>query len=164
MKISPFVLLLGWLLCTTPLAAQSWRTEPLSAMDRQYMAGQVDSINQLARSKLGLSLSGKIERDIPLLQQLLDRKIVGSDDVQHLQAMGIVLGELLKSKQGLLWIIYIDKLGRSRALQVPGVDDEFIFPATQISRRREVGIDVQVTAVYSELEAAVTAIREKPEL
>ena len=40
--------------------------------------------------------------------------------------------------------------------------EEFIFPATQISRRAEVGINVDVGKVYAELEQAVVDIRNKP--
>ena len=94
--------------------------------------------------------------------RLLDEKIVGREQVRELQAMGLILGEILKSEKGLSWIIYFDKYGRSRSLQVPGFDKEFIFPATQVSRKAEVGIKVQVREVYQRLEQAVVDIRNKP--
>jgi Domain of unknown function (DUF3806) len=142
--------------------AQEWRTRPISPIDQQYIAKQVDSIDSLSRRYLGRQLNGRKDNDLKILQQLLDKDIVKSDQVTELQAMGIVLGRLLKEQKGLNWVIYVDKLGRSRALQVLGVD-EFIFPATQISRRAEVGIKVNVAKVYAELEKAVVDIRTKPE-
>ena len=63
---------------------------------------------------------------------------------------------------GLLWVIYQDKYGRSRSLQVPGFDKDFIFPVTQVSRKAEVGIKVDVREIYKELQQAVIDIRNKP--
>ena len=143
--------------------AQEWRTETPSAIDRQYITDQRDAIDAIARRQLGQQLNGKKLNDLPILQQLLDKKLVKADQTRELQAMGIILGQLLKAEHGLLWVIYNDKLGRSRALQVPGIN-EFIFPATQISRRVEVGIEVTVTDIYRELEQAVTEIKNQPRL
>ena len=141
--------------------SQEWRSEPLSPIDRQYIDKQFESIDSLARSKLGRQLNGQKNNDLQVLQLLLDRNIIPKDQVAKLQAMGIVLGRLLKEQNGLNWVIYIDKVGRSRALQVLGIK-EFIFPATQISRLAEVGLKVDVSKVYAELEQAVLDIRNKP--
>ena len=150
-----------FLLLTSVAFAQEWRTENPSAMDLNYRQEQIERLNGIARLELGRSLSGQRDNDIALLQQMLDQRLVNSSDVSLLQAMGIDLGEVLKREKGLEWIIYIDKLGRSRALNVPGTD-EFIFPVTQISRRAEVGIKVDVRAVYQQMVDAVDAIRNQP--
>ncbi len=151
------------LLCSAPLLnAQEWRTEAMSPIDRQYMDDQRALIDNLARRELGRQLHGQKDNDIRVLQLLLDRDIISQQQVAELQAMGIVLGQLLKSQKGLSWVIYIDRLGRSRALQVPGKNEEFIFPVTQISRREEMGIKVGVAEIYAELEQAVLDIRNKP--
>lgn len=151
-----------WLWVCGPVLAQEWRTEPLSAIDRQYMTQQTDAINDLARRHFGRHLNGTKANDLPLLQRLLDEGIVSAKQVSLLQAMGVVLGELLQREHGLVWQVYYDKLGRSRSLQVPGFEKDFIFPVTQISRRAEVGIRVDVASVYRELEQAITDIRKKP--
>lgn len=151
------------LLCLClPVAAQEWRVEPLSAIDRQYMVDQSEAINALARRHFGRQLNGSKANDLPVLQRLLDDGVVTQQQVPLLQAMGVVLGEVLQREHGLVWVVYYDKLGRSRSLQVPGFEKDFIFPVTQISRRAEVGIRVDVGAVYRELEQAITAIRNKP--
>ncbi len=98
------------------------------------------------------------------MQRLLDQGVVGQDDVSELQAMGLILGDHLKKEYGLSWAVYYDERGRSRSLQVPGFEEDFIFPITQISRRAEVGIDVNVRDVYKELEQAVDNIRNQPPL
>ena len=145
-----------------PLQAEFWRAEPVSPIDQQYIEGQIDSIDDLANRHFGRHLSGKKSNDIPIMQRLLDEKVVGPEDVRQLQAMGILLGELLRSERGLQWVIYVDKYGRSRSLKVPGFNKDFIFPATQISRKAEVGVKVNVREVYGRLEQAIEDIRTKP--
>lgn len=156
----------GWLLIIlwlSPVAlADEWRAEPLSRIDLAAMERQVDLIDELARRHFGGQLNGSKDNDLRVLQRLLDENIVASSQVVELQAMGIVLGQLLKAQRGLLWMAYVDKYGRSRALQVPGYEREFIFPVTQISRKAEVGLRVDVRQVYAELEQAIIDIRNKP--
>ena len=142
--------------------AQQWRTEPLTRIDQDYMQDQRDVIDALARRHFGRQLNGDKDNDLAVIQRLLDDGIVGRSQVRQLQAMGLILGGLLKSEHGLNWIVYHDKHGRSRSLQVPGFDEDFIFPATQISRKFEVGLDVNVREVYRELEQAIVNIRNKP--
>ncbi|MEE8059452.1 MAG: DUF3806 domain-containing protein, partial [Pseudomonadales bacterium] len=154
------LLLLG--LMPIGVMAQEWRTEPLTPIDQQYMEAQRNSIDELARRYVGRQLNGKKDNDLAVIQRLLDDGIVGREQVRQLQAMGLILGGILKSEKGLQWIIYYDKYGRSRSLQVPGFDKEFIFPATQISRKVEVGIHVNVRDVYKVLEQAIIDIRNKP--
>ena len=163
-----FISQLKWLAALSLLVgssfvcAQEWHVEPLSAIDRQYMDAQHEAIDDLARRHFGGQLNGQKNHDLAVLQRLLDDGIVGAEQVPLLQGMGLVLGELLKSEKGLLWVAYTDKYGRSRSLQVPGFEQDFIFPTTQISRLAEVGIKVDVRAVYRELEQAVVDIRNKP--
>lgn len=156
-------------LSISPAQAQSsqslfeeWRTEPLSPIDKQYMRDQHERIDELARRHFGRQLNGTQANDFQVLQRLLDEGIVGPQQTSELQAMGFILGERLKSAYGLNWVVYFDKYGRSRSLQVPGKSKEFIFPVTQVSRKAEVGIRVDIAKVYAELEQAVTAIRNKP--
>jgi hypothetical protein len=149
--------------CFSPLlVAQEWRVEALSANDQLFMREQQQRIDDLARRHFGRQLNGNKYNDIAVMQRLLDEGIVGSSQVSELQAMGIILGELLKVEKGLRWTIYYDRYGRSRALQLPGFNKEFIFPVTQLSRKAEVGINVKVADVYKVLEQAVVDIRNKP--
>lgn len=141
--------------------AQAWRSEPISPLDLQYITNQYTTIDDLAKRHLGRQFKGQTENDLQILQLLLDKQIVRRGQVSQLQAMGVVLGKLLKEQKGLNWVVYVDKLGRSRALQIVGVD-EFIFPTTQISRLVEAGAKVDVAKVYAELEQAVKDIRNKP--
>jgi len=142
-------------------AAQQFRLEDITPLDRQYIDQQHQRIDDLARINIGAQLKGDRSHDLRVMQRLLDQGLITKDDRVTLQAIGIVMGALLKKEYGLNWVVYTDAVGRSRALQVPGID-EFIFPATQVSRRAEVGIKVSITKVYQELQQAVAEIKKKP--
>ncbi len=161
MNINARALLLATLLFSPLLAAQEWRTEPLSPLDQRYMETQLERIDELASKQLNQKLQHD-KSDLKLLQEMLDEGVVRSDDVETLQAMGVVMGEVLKQEHGLLWTVYVDKLGRSRALEVPGAR-EFLFPITMISRRVEVGGSVDVSALYDKASGIVAEIRRDAE-
>lgn len=149
------------LLCHTGFSySQQWRTEPLTRNDTMYMDEQRERVDDLIRRHFGHRLNGQKDNDIAQMQRLLDDGIVGRDDVVLLQAMGIVLGELIKSEQGLSWIIYIDKYGRSRALKIPGQRD-VLFPNTMISRRVEAGAEVDIIELYNKAIAELNRIRQQ---
>ena len=138
------------------VAAQlvSPQTYSLSPIDRDFMEEQRESIDRLARDHLGRQVHGDKENDLTVLQSLLDQRIVKSDQVLLLQAMGVVMGDLLSEELKMPWVIYEDKLGRSRALRL-GVSDHYLFPITMISRRAEVGAPVDVRAIYDKAVAAM---------
>lgn len=128
------------------------RIEPLSAIDRQFMTNQRRDVEALA-NLLGQRLTGDPTRDLGTLQAILDRGLVGPDDVLQLQALGIVLGDLLAQTLDMDWVIYRDRAGRSRALRYRELDI-FLFPVTMISRRREAGNLKPVSEIYRDAVAA----------
>jgi hypothetical protein len=130
------------------------RIDSLSQIDREFMAEQRERIDILARTHLGRQIHGDKENDLTVLQQLLDQRLVKPDEVLQLQAMGVVLGDLLSEELKMPWVVYEDKLGRSRALRL-GLTDHFLFPVTMISRRAEVGATVDVRAIYAKAVAAI---------
>lgn len=126
----------------------------LSVIDQQYMAGARNGLQEKAASYLGRSFSGDRDRDLELLQALLDKGLVRNNQTKELQAMGIVLGDLLLKELGMKWVVYEDKAGRSRALRL-GATDTYLFPVTMISRRREVGNTASVQSIYQKAVATV---------
>jgi hypothetical protein len=122
------------------------RLSPPSKLDEQYLQQQRQRISSLFGLKLGRGLK-RDQRDLEGLQLLLDRRLVAADDPLLLQAMGIVMGDALLNELGMHWVIYEDKQGRSRALQL-GKHREFLFPATMISRRYQAGARVDVQQIY----------------
>lgn len=123
------------------------RVYSLTPLDKQYQDQQRQRIDNLARMYLGQQLRGDKQQDLELLQRLLDGKFIKAEQTQDLQAMGVVVGDLLADELGMNWVIYEDHLGRSRALRLYN-DKQILFPITMISRRVEVGINVDVNAVY----------------
>ena len=73
-------------------------------------------------------------------------------------AMGVVMGDLLAAEFNLDWVVYEDRLGRSRALR-DGDSDNYLFPITMISRRREVDNRTPVVDIYRKAADIITASR-----
>ncbi len=123
--------------------------EDLSWADRNYLEKQVATIDELARIQLGTQVRQKLS-DLDLLQRIVDRGLIPQTDVQDLQAMGVVLGNVMIADIPTLeWKVYEDSIGRSRALCVRGTR-ECLFPITMLSRRMEKGVKPQVRKVYED--------------
>jgi len=120
----------------------------MSPLERRFMAEQRAEIDSLARRHLGAGFSGAAGRDVELLQRLLDAGLVADDDTPRLQAMGMILGELLAAEPGMHWVVYIDGKGRSRALRYRE-SDHYLFPVTMISRLREAGNQRPIADIYA---------------
>jgi hypothetical protein len=131
-----------------PAAADSQPTiTELTNVDREYMNQQRAAIDDLAGRNFGGRISGDTVHDLNVLQRLLETGAVQADQTLELQAMGIVLGDLLAADLDLHWVIYRDNVGRSRALRYRQ-SDEYLFPATMISRRREADNRKSVADIY----------------
>ena len=124
------------------------RIEPLTSVDQQFMAEQRQRIEQLA-NRLGRNLSGEEDRDLDTLQRIIDDRLIAADDTLSLQAMGVVLGDLLADRLDMAWVVYRDRIGRSRALRYRETE-VYLFPITMISRRQEAGNNRSVRSVYDE--------------
>lgn len=143
------------------LAQPTPRMGELSSVDLEFMAQQRTLLRDLAAARLGRQFNGDRERDLDLLQSLLDKQLVRPDQTRELQAMGVIMGDLLSAEFDLHWVIYEDREGRSRALRYRE-SDNVIFPITMISRRREVGNQTSVADIYQK--AADIIITSKPSL
>jgi len=119
----------------------------LVPVEVNQLKAQERVIDQLARRHLGTQIHHDM-RDLDMLQGIIDGKVIGADESAKLQAMGVVLGNLLEKNLNLDWMSYEDEVGYSRALCVTGTQ-HCLFPITMLSRRLEVGLDVNVKNVYS---------------
>lgn len=122
--------------------------EDLGWMDQNKMQQQEDKIKELVKSRLGANLTHSWN-DIALLQRIIDQKLVRKDDDATLEAMGVILGNIMQADfpAHLKWKIYKDKQGRSKALCVVKTQ-ECLFPITMLSRRMQLEVEVNVTSVY----------------
>ena len=142
------------LLLASGAAAQpiDLRIDELSSIDVQYMDQQRADLKELAAKHLGRQFRGQRDNDLAILQALLDRRHVRNDQPRELQAMGVIMGDLLASDLNLHWVVYIDKRGRSRALRYRE-SDNYLFPITLISRRREANNLTPVVDIYEQARA-----------
>ena len=160
------ILLLACAICTAlgpqALARQDApRISEPSYLDRQFMQQQRDLLEGLTSRNFGRSFSGDQERDLELLQRLLDQRLVRPDQTRELQAMGVIMGDLLAAELGMHWVIYEDRVGRSRALRLQD-SDNYLFPITMISRRQEAGNRKLVSEIYQK--ASDSILQVKPPL
>ena len=130
----------------------------LSSLEKKYMEAQKSLVDELARS-MGQSFNGDLDHDIELLQLLLDSKKIKNDMTPELQAMGYVLGDLLANELDMHWVIYKDYLGRSRALRYKS-SNNFLFPVTMISRRREVNNLTSVAKIFDKAFDSISPLRD----
>lgn len=133
------------------------RVSPLNPLDRQYMDTQRQLIVDLTLRHYG----GRCCRnpsELDYLERLLRDGHVRSDETRELQAMGVLLGDLLAQELGMRWVIYEDINGRSRALQLDDTDN-YLFPVTMIARRREGGDQTPISEIYRKAYEAMDAQR-----
>lgn len=149
-------LLLAW--ACGAQAALEMRISPPSNVDKHYMSQQRALLQDLSSRNLGHGFTGDRDRDLDLLQSLLDKRLVRADQTRELQAMGIIMGDLLAAELDMHWVIYEDRVGRSRALRYKETDS-FLFPVTMISRRREVGNETPVTEIYNKARGIIEKSR-----
>ncbi len=161
-KVSTCLLILAGLLASVAIATpEGVRIGDLSDLDRQYMTQQRDSLNNLAATELGRRFNQTRANDLQILQLLLDRRLVRPDQTRELQAMGVIMGDLLAEDLGMHWVIYEDRQGRSRALRYRQTD-EYLFPITMISRRREADNQTPVAEIYQKAHDIIAPLQ--PEL
>ena len=151
-RLLVLVLLPALFVCTSWSVAQSPNfdvlIEPLTAIDRQFMADQRMRVEQLA-NRLGRGLTGVADRDLNTLQRILDERLVPAEDTLTLQALGVVLGDLLGDRLDMDWVVYRDNKGRSRALRYRQMD-VYLFPITMISRRQEGGSERRLKPLFDD--------------
>ena len=147
-------------MCTCWSWSGTWSQEKvhlgdLSRVDLEFMADQRQSLQDLAASNLGRQFDGNRDRDLELLQALLDKQLVRPEQTRELQAMGVIMGDLLARELDMHWVIYEDRQGRSRALRYRETDN-FLFPITMIARRREVGNQTPVVDIYQKAHSIIS--------
>ena len=147
--------------CASVQAQNNVRIGEPSYYDRQYMQEQRVLLADLVARNFGGRFSGDKDNDLALLQKLLDQRLVRRDQTPELQAMGVIMGDLLAADLGMHWVIYEDSAGRSRALRYQA-SDNYLFPMTMISRRREVNNQKPVAEIYQKAHNIIAS--SKPEL
>jgi hypothetical protein len=134
--------------------------QPLAAGDRRKLERQRGIVDVLARRRVGTPRRGGAIGDLRLLQSLVDDRVLSTDQSYELQALGVVLGDVMAEQLDLSWVVVDDQYGRTRALQYGSHEDVF-FPVTMISRRYEKNIPVDVDELYRKVESDVARLRAR---
>ena len=74
-----------------------------------------------------------------------------------LQALGVILGDIMDKNLPVRWVIVEDQYGRSRALQFEGTKSLY-YPITMISRRVQNNMAVNVRQLYKDTELSIKAL------
>ena len=151
--------LFGLLVAWSGLTSAELEISQLTYLDRGYMDQQRQTLGDLAALKLGRKFQGERSHDLAILQDLLDKNLVRNDQTKELQAMGAIMGDLLARELGMDWVVYEDKVGRSRALRYRETDN-YLFPMTMVSRRRTVGNTSPMTEIYQKAYDIIAPLRQ----
>ena len=143
------------------LSEEKTQIRPLEPSDRQQMARQRELVGELARRHVGTPLSGGSLEDLRVLQDILDQRLLGADQVYELQALGVVLGDVMAEQLSLSWVVVDDELGRSRALRYR-TSPNLLFPVTMISRRLQFEERFSVLELYEDAEQSVVVFAATP--
>ena len=117
--------------------------------------------NKLLYRRLGIREVFGDKRDLSILQQVIDRKVLTSDQVREWQSMGIIFGDILVVEHGLHWVSYEDDLGISKALRWRHTDN-YVFPVTMFSKRVQYKEQVNANKIYEKISADVMKFKQLP--
>ena len=115
--------------------------------------------NALLYRNLGIMEARGDIRDLSILQQVVDQKLLANHQIKAWQSMGIVFGDILVKEFGLSWISYEDEAGSSTALQWKETDN-FVFPVTFFSKRIQFGESIDVRALFNKLSTEISQFKQ----
>lgn len=124
------------------------KIEELAWLDDQHLNNQRAVVDELVKLRLGEAIRGN-KSDLAVLQRIIDKRIISKDDRKSMQALGVILGDQFEREFNLVWKIYEDQAGRSRAVCFKDTE-HCLFPITMLSRRMEVGLVPDVHKIYNE--------------
>jgi hypothetical protein len=103
-------------------------------------------------------LSGH-QRDLDLIQDILDSRRVEREATYSLQALGLAFGKVfVKHNDGFDWWMVDDEYGRDPAIRYKQTS-LIAFPMTMISKRVEDGESIDVRDLYMGLQQRMESLR-----
>jgi len=134
--------------------------KPLDNSDLTMSKRQREEIQKLVKQNFGpIELKGDTS-ELYLLQKILDKQLVSKEDSFGLQAMGVVLGDIMAKNLYLNWVSTQDQYGKSRALQYQDTD-HLLYPVTMISRRYQNDLPCDINQLYQEAKDWVSQRRSE---
>ena len=133
---------------------------PPTAEDTKRVADQIGDALKIARDHFGEVAFTHSDRDLEIIQRILDNRILEETQTYELQCLGLVFGDVLARRAGLHWATVEDAYGRDPALQYADTS-LILFPLTMISKRVEDGQRVDVAELLGRLEKEVAELKDK---
>lgn len=152
-----FIAVVSLLLSAPSQSVQPPQISSLTAEEESRLERQRTVVANIIRDSFGyVRLEGSLS-EIYYLQKIIDRQLIPESEKFDLQALGVVLGDIMARNLGLRWVKVEDRYGHSRALQFENTQNLF-FPVTMISRRIKSGTPISVQALYDDTEKGVKAL------
>lgn len=124
---------------------------PPEEADIDRLAKQWLTAEAMVREHCGGATLDKSPRDLDLIQELLDRRILSPAQTYELQCLGVVLGRVLaENVPELDWAIVDDEYGRDPTIRYLNTSLT-LNVLTMISKRFEDGERVDVRRIYQGL-------------
>lgn len=149
--------LLSALIAFPAQTSHAKQIQSLTTADNTNLERQRSIVNRIIRENFGYVRLEGSTTDLYYLQKTLDKQLIPKSDAYDLQALGVILGDVMVRNLGLRWVIVSDRYGRSRALQFEDTNSLF-FPITMISRRVKTGMPLNIRSLYKETEAKVKGL------
>lgn len=138
----------------------------LTVGQRAIMSAKRRAAKDLMARRLGVLRIRGTKEDLPLLQQVVDRKLLRKTQVEEWQNIGILFGDILAKEFSLKWVHYEDELGANKALRYRNTENYF-FPVTLFSKRARFEEEIDMFEVYAKLEKQIEeaiAFENRPKL
>jgi hypothetical protein len=103
--------------CEADGSAAETKFFELSSKDAQRLDQQRAFIAKVVQQKYGTTALTKTEKDLPVLQRLLDDHVFGKTQTRELQSLGVVFGDVLTSEFPLRWVMVTDEFGTDPTLR-----------------------------------------------
>ena len=116
---------------------------PLDASDSERLDAQRTWVGGHLAEDSRKSFSD-VATKLAVIQAVLDNGWATADQTWHLQALGVVFGDILAELLSVPWVVVEDEYGRDPALLLRE-GPVLAFPLTMISKRVEAGETVDVT-------------------
>ena len=144
---------------TFPTEEDVFKVSDLSVGELQILNKRRRMAKDLLARRLGLLSIKRTSKDLPILQQVIDRKILRSYQIDEWQALGVLFGDVLAHEFNLRWVRYEDDRGANRALRWRSTDN-FVFPVTVFSKRVKYGEKVNVRQIYDRLSSEIESFKK----
>jgi hypothetical protein len=116
-------------------AAPGPKFTELSPEDSNRLDQQRAIVAVVAKQRYAAALT-RTEKDLPVLQRLLDDKVFKKSQTYELQSLGVVFGDVLASGLPLRWVMITDEFGADPTLRFKNTSIN-INALTMISKRVE---------------------------